>query len=250
MLVLVDRRGRKHLVEEDREEYHTTYGVVDLREAGPGKVLESHLGHKFYCLRANMIDYYERLPRAGSIILKKDLGSMAANCGIGSGSRVVDAGTGSGGAAIFFAHLVGGEGRVYTYEIKEEHLNIARKNFARAGVEGIVESRLEDVREGIGEREVDAVVFDLPDPWMAIDKAFQALKVGGCLAVYNPYVEQINRACQAMKGEGFMEVKAIELLERKLDVKKVGTRHSTRSQGHTAYLAYGRKYTPQPNQNL
>lgn len=241
MLVIIDSRGRKHLVEEGEEEFHSSFGVVDLSEARPGEVLESHLGHKFYCLEAGITDYYERLPRVGSIILKKDLGTIAANCGIGTGSRVVDAGTGSGIAAIFLAKLAGREGRVYTYELREKHLEIARRNFAVAKVEE-VEARLGDVREGIEEQGVDAVVFDLPDPWLAVDNAHSALRAGGYLAVYNPYIEQIGKAYRAMSKAGFGELRAIELLERSLEIKRAGTRHSTRSQGHTGYIAFGRKY--------
>jgi len=243
VLVLVDKKGRKHLVDESLEEYHSNYGVLDLREAEPGKVLETHLGHRFYCLKAGVLDYYERLPRAGSIILRKDLGAIVANCAIGSGARVVDAGTGTGATAIFLANIVGTKGKIYTYELREDHLKVARKNFVSAGVEEIVEAKLGDVREGIEEEEVDAVVFDLPDPWLAVGNAYKALKVGGYIAVYNPYIEQIRKAYNAMKEAGFKELRAIELLERELEIKDVGTRHKTRGIGHTAYLVFGRKYS-------
>jgi len=246
VLVLIDKKGRKHLVDEKIEEYHSNYGVLDLTNVKSGDVLETHLGHKFYCVKADLLDYYERLPRAGSIILKKDLGAIIANCGIGSGSRVVDAGTGTGATAIFLANIVGKEGKIYTYELREDHIKIARNNFESAGLDDVVESKLGDVREGIEESEIDAVIFDLPDPWLAVDKAYNALRIGGYVAVYNPYIEQIRKAYIAMEEAGFKELRAIELLERGFEIKEVGTRHRTRNIGHTAYLAFGRKY----NQNI
>ncbi len=241
MRVIIDKKGRKNLIPESQEEFHSSYGVVKLRGAKPGQVLKSHLGHEFYLLEASLVDLYDRLPRAGSIILRKDIGAIVANTGISSGSIVVDAGTGSGATALFLSAIVGEKGRVYTYEIREDHLEIARKNFEIAGAGNIV-SKLGDVRQGIDERNVDVVVFDLPDPWNAVEHAYRALKVGGYLAVYNPYVEQIRKAYFAMKEAGFKELRAIELLERELEIKDVGTRHSTRSIGHTGYIVFGRKY--------
>ncbi len=242
MKLLIDKRGKKYLLREDVEEFHTSLGVVKLSDAKPGDKLRSHLGHEFYLLEPTVVDYYDKLPRAGSIILKKEIGPIIAYTGIGSGSRVVEAGTGTGALAIYLAHIVGSEGKVYTYEIREDHLEIARKNFAKAGVEDRIEAKLADVRQGIEEREVDVVVFDMPDPWLAIPHAYEALRHGGFIAVYNPYIEQIRKAYLAMQEANFKDKRVIEILEREIEVKKVGTRPKTRMLGHTGYLAFGRKY--------
>jgi tRNA (adenine57-N1/adenine58-N1)-methyltransferase len=240
--LLIDKRGKKYLLREDVEEFHTSLGVVKLRDAKPGDKLRSHLGHEFYLLEPTVVDYYDKLPRAGSIVLKKEIGPIIAYTGIGSGSHVVEAGTGTGALAIYLAHVVGSEGKVYTYEIREDHLEIARKNFAKAGVEDRIEAKLADVRQGIEERDVDVVVFDMPDPWLAIPHAYEALRHGGFIAVYNPYIEQIRKAYLAMQEANFKDKRVIEILEREIEVKKVGTRPKTRMLGHTGYLAFGRKY--------
>jgi len=240
--LLIDRRGKKYLLREDVEEFHTSLGVVKLSGAKPGDRLHSHLGHEFYLLEPSIVDYYDKLPRAGSIVMKKEIGPIIAYTGIGSGSRVVEAGTGTGALAIYLAHIVGEEGKVYTYEIREDHLEIAKKNFALAGVEDRIVAKLADVRQGIEEREVDAVVFDMPDPWLAIPHAHSALRHGGFVVAYNPYIEQIRKAYLAMQEANFRDTRVIEVLEREIEVKKVGTRPKTRMLGHTGYLAFGRKY--------
>ncbi len=241
MRLLIDERGRKFLVEEEREVLHTDLGVIRLAGAEPPAELRSHLGHRFVMLEPSVVDLHEKLPRAGSVVVRKEVGLIVANTGIGSGSKVVEAGTGTGSLAIYLAHIVGDTGRVYTYELNEKHLEIARRNFAAAGVEHRIVAELRDVREGIEAEEVDAVVFDMPDPWLAVEHAFSALKRGGFIAVYNPYIEQIRRAYEAMREAGFRFLRVVELLEREIEVRSVGTRPRTRMVGHTGYLAFGRK---------
>ncbi len=241
MRLLIDERGRKFLVEEGREELHTDLGVVKLAGAEPPAELTSHLGHRFLMLEPNVVDLHEKLPRAGSVVVKKEVGMIIASTGIGSGSRVVEAGTGTGSLAIYLAHVVGDSGRVYTYEVREDHLEVAMRNFRAAGVEHRIKAELRDVRQGIGVEEVDAVVFDMPDPWLAVEHAYSALKRGGFIAVYNPYIEQIRKAYEAMRSTGFRFLRVVELLEREIEVKRVGTRPRTRMVGHTGYLAFGRK---------
>ena len=242
MKLLIDKRGKKYLLREDVEEFHTSLGVVKLSGAKPGAKLHSHLGHEFYLLEPSLVDYYDKLPRAGSIILKKEIGPIIAYTGIGSGSRVVEAGTGTGALAIYLANIVGEKGKVYTYEIREDHLEVAKKNFKLAGVEDRIVAKLADVRQGIEERDVDVVIFDMPDPWNAMQHAYEALRHGGFVVVYNPYIEQIRKAYLAMQEADFKDKRVIEVLEREIEVRKVGTRPKTRMLGHTGYLAFGRKY--------
>ncbi len=238
MKLLVDPKGRKYLVEG--EEFHTKFGIVKISGAEDGRV-KSHLGHEFSLLEPKLVDLYEKMPRAGSIVLKKDLGAILAFTGVGTGDVVVDAGAGSGAMALYLANIVRPTGKVYSYEIREEHAKIAQGNLSRAGLAAFAEIKLKDIREGIDEKNVDVVTLDLPDPWSVAEHAYAALKRGGFIASYTPYVEQTRKSAEAFKGAGFMDVKSIEILERELEVKDVGCRPKTRMMGHTAYLTFGRK---------
>ncbi len=238
MKLLIDPKGRKYLV--DAEEFHTRYGIVRISEAMDGRV-KSHLGHEFSLLEPKLVDLYEKMPRAGSIVLKKDLGTILAYTGVGTGDIVVDAGAGSGALALYLANLVRPTGKVYSYEIREEHARIAGENLARAGLAAFAEIKLKDIREGIDEKDVDLVTLDLPDPWNVAGHAYAALKRGGFMVSYTPYVEQTRKAAEALKAAGFMDVKSLEILERELEIKDVGCRPKTRTIGHTAYLTFGRK---------
>lgn len=238
MKMLVDGKGRRYLVEGD--EYHTTQGVVRLSEA-KGPRVKSHLGYEFSILNPRMVDLCEKLPRAGSVILRKDFGAIIANTGLGTGDIVVDAGTGSGSMTLIMANIVRPTGKVYTYEMREKHAEIAKSNIEKAGLSEYVELKLKDIRSGIDEREVDVITLDLPDPWNVAQSAYEALKDGGFVATYTPYVEQTKRSFDGLRAAGFKEVRSLEIIERELEIKEFGCRPRTKMLGHTAYLTIARK---------
>jgi len=72
-----------------------------------------------------------------------------------------------------------------------------------------------------------------------IRKAKEILKPGGHVVVYNPYIEAARDVYREMEKQGFKELEAFELLRVDLDIKRVGTRTSTKV-WHTGYLVFGR----------
>ncbi len=218
----------------------TDLGIVDLNSAGD--VVKSHLGHEFYVLNPKLIDIYEKMPRSGSFILKKDLGAILAYTGVGSGDIVVDAGTGSATLALFLANIVKPGGRVYTYEINEKFAETARKNIEKAGLQEYIELKIKDIAEGIDEKNVDLVTLDLEEHWKVVSHARNALKRGGFIAIYTPYIEHAKRTVEVLQKESFKSIKTLELLERELEFREKGTRPRTRMLGHTAYITFARKY--------
>lgn len=239
MKLLIDEKGRKHLVEGGK--VHTDLGVVDVDETESNAV-KSHLGKTFYILNPRIVDIYEKMQRAGSFMLKKDIGLILAYTGVGSGDVVVDAGAGSGALAIFLANIVKPNGRVYTYEIRGNFAEIARKNIAKAGLQNFVEVKVKNIAEGIDEK-ADVITLDMAEPWKVSKHAHSALKNGGFIAVYSPYVESAKIAAESLREEGFKNIKTVEVIEREIEFRKQGTRPSTRGVGHTAYLTFARKIT-------
>lgn len=241
MRVLIDFRGRKYLVGSD--DLHTDAGYIkkeDIVKSSSGDVLKTHLGKKYTVIDANINDYIELMERRCSIILPKDMGIMAAYTGIGCGGRVLDAGTGAGASAIFLANVVGPEGKVYSYEIREDFAEIAKRNIEGFGLKN-VEVKCQDLSLEMDEKDLDLVFLDLPKPWMVAENVFSAIKTGGFLATYTPFVDQIMTLHHVLKKVGFSNIETMECLLRGMEVKSKGTRPKTRMTGHTGYLTFARK---------
>lgn len=73
------------------------------------------------------------------------------------------------------AYYVRPNGKVYGYDKREDAINIARKNLEMLGLLEWVELKLRDViTDGFAERDLDAVILDMGDPWNAIPRATEA----------------------------------------------------------------------------
>ncbi len=243
-IVLIDERGRKYLVKAERRQLHTDLGVVELCEAigqEPGKRLKSHVGGEFVLLKPRIIDYLRKLRRVPQIILPKDAAQIVAYTGVGPGDLVVDAGVGSGSLAIFLGNIVRPNGRVVSYEVREDFKRVAEENISMAGLGGIVMVKLKDIYEGIDESDVDLVTLDLPQPERVLPHAERALKPGGHLTTFAPCIEHVQRLYREFPKFSFTNIKTIECLVRELTVKPTCTRPSTRMIAHTGYLTFARQ---------
>ena len=180
------------------------------------------------------------MERRCSILLKKDIGYVLAHTGLGAGSRVVDAGTGAGAIALNFGNVVGPEGRVFTYEIREDFAQVAKKNIENFGIENI-EVKNQNIKDGIDEDDIDLVFLDLPKPFEIFEDVLESLNVGGWLAVYAPYIDQAKLSHRIAKKVGFYDIDIIEIFERGLEIRQHGIRPKTRMVGHSGYLLFARK---------
>ncbi|MDI6724496.1 MAG: tRNA (adenine-N1)-methyltransferase [Methanobacterium sp.] len=240
MRILMDERGKKYIARD--EEFHTNFGFIkkeDMENCKPGDVLQTHMGHNFKVLKANINDYIDLMERKCSIILPKDIGIIIANTGIGCGDRVVDAGTGAGATALHFGNVVGEKGAVYSYEIREDFSEIAKRNIEGFGLTN-VHIKCKDILDGIEEEDIDLVFLDLPKPWDVIENAKSALKISGYVATYTPYIEQVQILHKVLKKYEFSNLTTIECISREIEVKNKGTRPKTRAVGHTGYLTFAR----------
>ncbi|MCE7697342.1 MAG: methyltransferase domain-containing protein [Methanobacterium paludis] len=151
----------------------------------------------------------------------------------------MDAGTGAGATALHFGNIVGKDGEVNTYEVREDFAEIAERNIKGFGLENI-HVKCQDITEGIDEKNVDVVFLDLPKPWDVVEHAQNALKVGGYIATYTPFIEQIQILQRVLKKFNFSEIESFECIFRGMEVKARGTRPKTRMAGHTGYLTFAR----------
>ena len=242
--VVLSRGKHSFLVEKFEGELHTHHGIINLTELKTkdyGDEVRTHLGVKYRILPFRPADFFRHFKRGATPIMPKDIGAIIAYTGLSPDSLIFDAGTGSGVLAAYLAYF-NKFGEVVTVEKRPDFAAIARRNFESAG--------LKNIHQVVGDAvtiadafkvEFDLVVLDMKDDVAFIPKAKKILKPGGYVVVYNPYIEAAREVYREMDKHGFKELEAFELLRVDLDIKRVGTRTSTKV-WHTGYLVFGRNF--------
>lgn len=242
MKILIAKDGHKFVFKD--QDMHTQFGFVkkeDIKKASPGKVLETNKGKKLTVLDASFIDKYERIKRSAQIIPAKDIGFIIAETGLESNWKIVDAGSGSGAAACFFAHLTP-KGKVYTYDIRDDHLKIVNENIKFLGLKNIT-AKKHDIYKGIPQKKLNMIMLDVPEPWNVIEHAASALLPGGFLVSYSPTIPQTSDFVEAVKKEKQLTyIKTVEIGEREWDFIGRKIRPKTHQRiGHSGFISFVRK---------
>jgi tRNA (adenine57-N1/adenine58-N1)-methyltransferase len=243
-VLLVDAGGRKaQLVAAKRMIEVGGLGVVD-----GGRVCSSSFGdmiqvggREFLLLRPSIRDIVGMIERRAQIMIPKDSFQIPLNLDLGCGSVVVEGGVGSGALAVVLLKAVGPSGKVYSYETRKDHADLAKKNVATAENSACWELRLEDICTAELPKGVDAVVLDIPNPWDAVENISKAIKIGGHVCCYVPNANQLSDCVRKMRESGLGEVVSFETLQREMIIHEGGVRPSFEMLGHTGYLAFGRK---------
>ncbi len=246
MSVLLVRDDRAYL-REPGTELQTDLGVLTVPEdVEPGDTVESHLGTTFTVREPRLPDFFEHFERTGAPMMPRDIGLVIGFTGVGTGDRVLDAGTGTGILAAALGRL-GVD--VVTYEENPEFAAVARENMERGGVADRVDVRTGDVTDHVDAVEgddggidepVDAITLDTADAPAVVERAPELLAAGGSVAVYSPFVEATREVAETARDAGFATVETIETIQRRMDFDERGSRPSTAGVGHTGYLTVGR----------
>jgi len=244
VVVLIDSNLKKIIVDTSgKTDRIKGVGVLDpstLVKKEYGKQLE--IGNKtFWILTPSLQDKLQGLNRLAQIILPRDAAHILMNCSIEPGHTVLEAGIGSGSLTIALASVVAPNGKVISYDVREDFIEHSMKNIKRAQLEKYVTTKLKDVTKKIDEKNLDAVIFDIPNPWDAIKHAWKALKIGGYLCSYSPLISQVEKTVREIEKHSFIEIKTFENIQREMIVSPHGTRPSFDMLGHTGYLTFARK---------
>jgi tRNA (adenine57-N1/adenine58-N1)-methyltransferase len=164
--------------------------------------------------------------------------------GIGPGTTVIEAGTGSGALTTALAWAVGSSGKVYSYEIREEMQNLARKNLRRIGLSDRVVLKLGNIGDGFEEKDVDALFLDIPNPYDYLHFVRQALIPGGSFGCILPTMNQVERLLRALSQNHFVSLDVCEIMLRYYKPVANRLRPTDRMVAHTGYLIYSRTIIP------
>jgi tRNA (adenine57-N1/adenine58-N1)-methyltransferase len=244
VLLYLDRKRTYLVMVEKEKNFHTHKGFIQLDELigkEYGTCVTSSMSVEFVALKPILRDYVFKMFRKTQITYPKDIALIVMFSGVGPGSRIVEAGTGTGALTTALAFYVKPEGYVYSYEVRQGFMETASKNLERAGVSEYVELKNKDITEGIDEQDVDAVILDLATPWFVISHAYLALKGSGTIVSFSPTIDQVVKTVEALKESGFMAIETVECLMRRMQIMKGKTRPETLMTGHTGYITFARK---------
>lgn len=209
-----------------------------------GSQVFSHNGSPFFLLQPSLADLINELPRTTQIMYPKDVGFILITMGVGPGQTVMEAGTGSGSMTTALAYVVGSTGRVFSYEVKPDVQNLARKNLTRFGLDSRVDFKLRDIQQGFDETDADSFFLDVPNPYDYTAQVRAALKPGGYLCCLIPTFNQVEKTLHALRRTDFAFIEVCEVLLRFYQPEPTKLRPTDRMVAHTGFLVFARRIEP------
>ncbi|MCQ9677455.1 tRNA (adenine-N1)-methyltransferase [Corynebacterium sp. BF-R-2] len=248
---LTDAKRRHYtIILEEGGQFHSHKGIInhdDIVGLDEGSVIDSTLGSSFLLFRHLMVDHVLSMPRGAAVIYPKDSAQILVEGDIFMGARVLEAGAGSGALSMTLLRAVGPQGHVYSYEVRDDHLEYAVDNVTEYFGEQPEwwSPRLGDLAdvsvEDLG-GPVDRVILDMLEPWEHLEKVRDVLIPGGVFMTYVATVPQLMKVMEGIRElKCFTEPKAWESLVREWKVEGLATRPEHRMNAHTAFLIWTRR---------
>lgn len=251
-VLLVDRKGRRYLVTlEPAGEFHYHGGAVahdDILGRPEGTLVRSAKNTHLRAFRPTAADWTVKAPRGAQVVYPKDQALIVGLTDIRPGMTVVEAGAGSGALTSALLAAVGERGQVISFEIRDDHADVAERNVVRrhGGMPANWTLRRGDVVSGLADTTCHRVVLDLLEPWDACKSAAVALNPGGLLCAYTPTIPQVMRLHDVLDDGRWTAAETVEALLRPWNVAGLSVRPAHRMVAHTAFLTTARRL-PEPS---
>ncbi|KAH7909239.1 tRNA methyltransferase complex subunit Cpd1 [Hygrophoropsis aurantiaca] len=202
------------------------YRHADLIGVPYGSKVGSSNGKGFiHVLRPTPELWTMALPHRTQILYLADIAFITSWLNIRRGSRVIEAGTGSGSFSHSVVRTIGSAGHLWSYEFHEVRAEKAREEFNRHGMADIVTLTHRNVcKDGFTVTDtVDSVFLDLPAPWDAVEHAKKALRKDCTTRIccFSPCMEQVLRTVTALNDAGFTDITMYETLLKPHDVHQI-----------------------------
>jgi tRNA (adenine57-N1/adenine58-N1)-methyltransferase len=248
LVQIIGDRNKQFIIKLSADGHSETHqGLIehnDLIGKAWGSQIRTKAGKLFLLLQPSMDDLLREINRTTQIMYPKDIGYVILSLGIGSGTRVIEAGTGSGALTTALAYLVGPEGKVYSYELKPKHQAFAKRNLKDFGLDDRVKFKIRNINEGFDEKNVNAVFLDLQDPENYIAQVREALMPGGHFGCILPTTNQVSTLITELKRNKFAKIEVSEILHRYYKTSATRLRPADQMVGHTGFLVFARRTSP------
>src|SRR3990172_2848151 len=241
---LLGRKGnRMTVLLQPGQRVETMHGMItheQIIDAEWGSDVSTHLGKTFALLQPALDDLLRDIERNTQVVYPKDIGYILLSLGVGPGSEVLEAGTGSGAMTVALAHAVGPTGHVFSYERRPDVQAVARGNLERFGFADRVTLKIRDIADGFDEKNLSTIFLDLPNPEEYLSQVRAALQPGGFFGAILPTTNQVSLLLTALKTHGFGLVEVSEILHRYYKPVAERLRPVDTMNAHTGFLIFAR----------
>jgi len=223
--------------------FETHRGIVkhdDIIGKKWGSKIFSHKESPFYLFQPGIEELIKTTKRNTQIMYAKDIGYTLLKLSIINGTKVIEAGTGSGSLTQIIAAVIGNEGHLYSYEVRPEMQNLAKKNLGRLGIEERVTFIQKNIEDGFDQENIDAVFLDVPNPYDYLDQVKKALVPGGFFGTILPTTNQIIKLLIELRRKKFAFIEVSEIMLRHYQAEETKLRPTDRMVAHTGYLIFAR----------
>lgn len=249
--LLIDPKGRYYLIHlVAGADFHSHLGRLphaDIIGVPEGSTVRSEKGSRLIVLRPRFFDYILKMKRGAQVVYPKDIGPILMYGDISPGSRVLEAGTGSGALTMALVRAVGPGGQVISVERRADHAEHARQAIERffGGLPANLDLRVGNVEDMVADVQPDRIVLDLPQPWDVVDAAVESLQGGGVFCAYVPTVPQMQQTVETLRAsQAFVELMSFEAFLRTWNVDGRSVRPDHRMIGHTGFVTVARRILP------
>ena len=223
--------------------FQTHRGIVkhdDLIGKKWGSEIFSHKESPFYLFQPGIEELIKTTKRNTQIMYAKDIGYTLLKLSIINGTKVIEAGTGSGSLTQIIAAVIGNEGHLYSYEVRPEMQNLAKKNLRRLGIEERVTFIQKNIEDGFDQKNIDAIFLDVPNPYDYLEQVKKALIPGGFFGTILPTTNQIIKLLIELRRKKFVFIEVSEIMLRHYQAEETKLRPTDRMVAHTGYLIFAR----------
>jgi len=237
-LIRIDKK-RKFLISK-LHSVHTDKGTFPEEEISQnyGQTIQSNKGIKAHILYPTLEDIIKKLDRKTQILFPKELAMLPFLMDLRIGSTVVECGTGSGSASIFFSNMIGPTGKLLSFERRFSFINIAKQNLKKFSQFNNYHLINADIKEKfpIQDEIADAVFIDVPEPFAMVEAVYKVLKPGKSVVFLVPTTTQIIELLETLKTKKFVATRILEILHREWNPNPKALRPTDRMIAHTAFL--------------
>jgi tRNA (adenine57-N1/adenine58-N1)-methyltransferase len=245
-VILFDRKERSYLKRLRRDKKISIRGgaipVDHIIGQEEGSIVRSSMNEAFLVFRPTLAQLIPDLPRQAQVIYPKDIATILLWADIFPGAAVVEAGVGPGALTLALLRAVGPQGKLISYEIREDFAEMARRNIAEFyGDADQWILKTGDVAS-LEETQLDRILLDLPEPWRVTESAWTALRPGGIFLSYVPTILQVKSFTDSLREHGgFSNIETAESLMRFWHVKGLSVRPEHRMIAHSGFITLARR---------